>query len=106
MNTTRRSVLGKLGVAAGIAAALPWNRSSGTEPARLDVKDPAAIALAYTENASLVDAKSHPGFVAGSNCDNCLQLQGAAGNIYRPCSLFPGKVVSVSGWCKGWTAEM
>jgi hypothetical protein len=53
-----------------------------------------------------VDTKQYPNYVKGSNCENCLQLQGIAGNNYRPCSLFPDKLVSVSGWCSGWTAEM
>jgi hypothetical protein len=85
---------------------VPWVRSRSAEPNRLDVKDPAAVALGYVENAAQVDAKKYPAFVAGSDCENCLQLQGSAGNNYRPCSLFPGKLVSVSGWCKGWTPEM
>jgi hypothetical protein len=103
---TRRLVVKNIGLAAGVSMALPatWVRSA--EPARLDEKDPAAIALAYVANAADVDAKKHPEFVQGSNCENCLQLQGTAGNNYRPCSLFPGKLVSVSGWCKAWTPEM
>jgi High potential iron-sulfur protein len=80
--------------------------SQGTEAARLDVHDPAAVALGYVENASRVDQKKYPSYVAGSNCDNCLQLQGKPGNNYRPCNLFPGKLVAVSGWCSGWTAEI
>ena len=50
--------------------------------------------------------KKYPGYVKGSNCDNCLQLQGPPGNSYRPCSLFQGKLVAVGGWCSGWTAEV
>ncbi len=103
---TRRAVIKSLGLAAGVSAALPWRPAQGAEPTRLDVKDPAAIALGYVLNASQVDTKKYPAYVPGSNCENCLQLQGSAGNTYRPCSLFPGKLVSVSGWCKGWTAEM
>ena len=115
---TRRTVIKHLSVAAGIAGALPWRpahgeapgsapgSAPGAEPPRLDVKDPAAVALGYVEHASQIDAKKTPGYVPGSNCENCLQLQGVAGNNYRPCSLFPGKLVSVSGWCTGWTAEM
>lgn len=80
--------------------------AAGEEPPTLDVKDPAAVALGYVENAGEVDAKKYPSYVKGSNCENCLQLQGKAGTHYRPCSLFPGKVVAVSGWCSGWTAEM
>jgi hypothetical protein len=106
MNVTRRAVVKNLSLAAGLSAALPWRDSRGAEPNRLDVKDPAAAALGYVENAAQVDVKKYPGYVQGSNCENCLQLQGTAGNNYRPCSLFPGKLVSVSGWCKSWTPEM
>ena len=111
---TRRALIKHLGVAAGMAGALPWRTSQGAtpgeapaaKPARLNVKDPAALALGYVEHASDIDAKKTPGYVPGSNCENCLQLQGVAGNNYRPCNLFPGKLVSVSGWCMGWTPEM
>jgi High potential iron-sulfur protein len=103
---TRRAVVKNLGLAAGLSAVLPWHRAQAAEPARLDVKDPAAIAQAYVLNAAQVDAKKYPQYTQGSSCENCLLLQGTAGNNYRPCSLFPGKLVSVSGWCKGWTAEM
>jgi len=106
MNVTRRTVVKNLGLAAGASAALPWDRSQSAEAAHLDVKDPAAIAQGYVVNASQVDIKKYPDYVQGSSCENCLQLQGSAGNTYRPCSLFPGKLVSVSGWCKGWTAEV
>jgi hypothetical protein len=106
MKLTRRVMVQKLGWVAGVSAAYAWRPSSSAEPDRLDVKDPAAIALGYVENVSQVDVKKFPQFVQGSNCENCLLLQGSAGNNYRPCSLFPGKLVSVSGWCKGWTAEM
>jgi len=106
MSVTRREVVKKLSLAAGVSAALPWRRTRGAAPERLDVKDPAAIALGYVENAVQVDVKKHPDFVKGSNCENCLQLQGSAGNSYRPCGLFPGKLVAVSGWCTGWTPEM
>jgi hypothetical protein len=103
---TRRAIFKNLGLAAGISAALPWRQIRGAEPARLDVKDPAAIALGYLEIVAQVDIKKYPDYLQGSNCENCLQLQGSAGSAYRPCSLFPGKLVSVAGWCKGWTPEM
>jgi hypothetical protein len=102
---SRRAVVKSL--AAGAAAALGTHRARSTEPApRVDVHDPAAVALGYVEQAGQVDARKFPQFVPGSNCENCLQLQGKPGNDYRPCSLFPGKLVSISGWCTGWTAEM
>jgi hypothetical protein len=102
---SRRALLRTLTL--GVAcAALPVRPSRGAEGAKLDTHDPAAVALGYVENASSVDAQKFPGFVAGSSCENCLQLQGKPGSAYRPCSLFPGKLVAVSGWCSGWTAEM
>lgn len=106
MNVTRRTVVKHLGAAAGVSGALAWRRSQSAEAVRLDVKDPAAVAQGYVLSASQVDVKKYPEYVQGSSCENCLQLQGSAGNIYRPCSLFPGKLVSVSGWCKGWTPEV
>ncbi len=102
---SRRSLIKTLSIAVG-AAALPSLQSRSAEPAKLDVKDPAAVALGYVENVAQIDPKKYPDYAKGSECENCLQLQGSAGNNYRPCTLFPGKLVSVSGWCKGWTPEL
>jgi High potential iron-sulfur protein len=104
--TTRRALLKNLSMAAAAAALLPSRQSPAAEPPHLDVKDPAAAKLGYVENADQVDVKKYPAYVKGSNCDNCLLLQGAGGAHYRPCSLFPGKLVAVSGWCSGWSAEI
>jgi hypothetical protein len=93
-------------LALGAAAALAAGQTPAAETKKLDVKDPAAVSLGYVENAAQVDVKKYPTYVKGSSCENCLQLQGSAGNNYRPCSIFPGKLVSVSGWCSGWAAEM
>jgi High potential iron-sulfur protein len=102
---SRRALVRTLALGAA-AAALPPRALLGAEPPKLDVNDPAAVALGYVENASQVDRAKNPRYVPGSNCDNCLQLQGKPGNNYRPCSLFPGKLVAVSGWCSGWAAEV
>jgi hypothetical protein len=88
------------------AAALAARQAHGATAEKLDVTDPKAAAVGYVENAAQVDGKKYPSYVKGSNCENCLQLQGTAGNGYRPCALFKGKLVSVSGWCSAWTAEM
>jgi hypothetical protein len=102
---SRRSLVKTLAAGAA-AAALPVRPARSAELPHLDVHDPAAVALGYIENAADVDPKKFPRYVSGSNCDNCLQLQGKPGNNYRPCNLFPGKLVAVSGWCSGWTAEV
>jgi len=70
-------------------------------PQKVDIHEPTAVALGYVERASQVDRKKYPQFVPGSSCENCMQLQGKPGSDYRPCSLFAGRLVSVSGWCTG-----
>lgn len=102
----RRNVVKGLLLGAGGAALLPSRSSAAAGAAHLDVKDPSAVSQGYTEDAGRVNAKQYPTFVKGSNCENCLLLQGTAGAAYRPCELFPGKLVAVKGWCKGWTAEI
>jgi hypothetical protein len=99
---SRREALQTLAGAAGVAA-LPRHAFAA---ARLDVKDPAAVAAGYVENASQVDGKKYSNYVHGSSCANCLQLQGTPGNAYRPCDFFQGKLVAAAGWCSAWTAEM
>jgi hypothetical protein len=112
--TSRRTLLrglalGAAGAALGAGAAIGGRGARAAEAAqtaKVDVRDPQAVALGYVENASQVDTKKYPQYAPGSNCDNCLQLQGKPGNNYRPCTLFSGKLVAVAGWCSGWTAEM
>ncbi len=112
---SRRQALRGLAAAAGIAAALsqrasraqtPGAAARGAQSPHLDVKDPSAIAVGYVEDAAKVDAKKYPSYSQGSSCENCLQLQGTAGAAYRPCTLFPDKLVATAGWCSAWTAEM
>ena len=109
--TSRRSVIQGIGAAIGLGAALRVGRvvaeaTAGNTPAHLSPSDPAAVKVSYIEEASHLNRKAHPDYVAGSVCDNCLLLQGKPGNTYRPCNLFPGKLVKISGWCSSWTAEM
>jgi len=105
---TRRVMLKVMGLAAGGCVIAPWPPvwAAAAGPPRLSEKDPAAVALGYVADAARVDVGKFPDFVKGSNCENCLQLQGKAGDAYRPCSLFPGKLVASAGWCKSWTPEM
>jgi High potential iron-sulfur protein len=103
---TRRALVKNLSLAAVASALLPPRQSQAAEPPHLDVKDPTAVKLGYVENASRIALKKYPAYVKGSDCENCLLLQGTTGAHYRPCTLFPGKLVSVSGWCSGWSAEI
>lgn len=104
--TKRRTLIKNLAAAAAAAVLFPGRRARSEEAPHLGVKDPAAVALGYVENAAKVDVKKYPTYIKGSSCDNCLLLGGNPGPNYRPCNLFPGKLVSVGGWCSGWTAEI
>jgi hypothetical protein len=86
--------------AATAAAAKPTPAAAPTGPPHLDPNEAAAKALGYMPNAKLVDVKTNPMYKVGSNCSNCLQLQGKVGDAFRPCNLFPGKLVSAGGWCR------
>nr|WP_136250771.1 high-potential iron-sulfur protein [Ningiella ruwaisensis] len=59
---------------------------------KLELDDPTAVALKYTHNSE----------VEGANCANCMYIQGEEGAEWRPCGIFPGKVVAADGWCSAW----
>jgi hypothetical protein len=108
---TRRTFVGHAAVAVPVAAIFTSaGASAATAPAaapslpKLDVNDPVAKALMYTNDAATVDAAKAPSYKAGHTCANCVQLQAAAGD-WRPCNAFPGKLVSVKGWCSAWAPK-
>jgi hypothetical protein len=71
----------------------------------LDEKDPLATAMGYVSDASKLDPAKVPQYKPGSKCRNCVQLTGKDGDEWRPCNLFPGKLVHQDGWCKVWTLK-
>lgn len=105
-NAARRTVVKILALGTAGALAPQAARVRGGEPPRLEPGDPKARELGYVEDAAAVDVKKYPAFVPGSNCGNCLQLQGAPGAPFRPCAAFAGRLVPVGGWCSAWAAEI
>jgi High potential iron-sulfur protein len=103
---SRRALLKRLSLTAGVGAAAPVLPTRAAEPARLDVGDPEAVKVSYILEASLLDAKLHSNYVPGSRCENCMLIQDKPGYAYRPCGLFPGKLVKVSGWCTSWQPQI
>jgi hypothetical protein len=102
---TRREIL-KLTVSAAAvpacAALLRVKPAMAQDLPHLTTDDPTAMALAYVEDAT---TSTHPRYMAGQTCAGCAQIQGEAGADWRPCALFPGKVVSSHGWCNVWVAK-
>jgi high potential iron-sulfur protein len=103
---SRRALLKRLSLSAGVGAAVPARPTRAAEPARLDVDDPEAAKVSYILEARLLDTNLHPNYVPGSRCENCMLIQDKPGYAYRPCSLFPGKLVKVSGWCTSWQPQI
>jgi hypothetical protein len=95
-----------IGIAAVPAAGLIREaKAQTTPPPKLDEKDPVAVAMGYVHDVAKVDKSKNPTFKPGSTCANCVQLVGKEGDQWRPCNIFPGKVVNADGWCKVWVLK-
>jgi hypothetical protein len=115
MSTSRRDAV-KLML--GTAVAIPVVNLIGVGAVRAEVPanavaatDPTAIALKYVADATQADraAAARPGLPpAEQHCANCqFHLPDAAGATeeWHGCSLFPGKLINVNGWCASWTLK-
>lgn len=72
---------------------------------KLALDDPMANAMKYTHDASGVDPATRANPAAEQNCANCALIQGADGAEWRPCQIFPGKLVNANGWCSVWAPK-
>ena len=101
---TRRRFLRNTAVAFPVGLIVLEQPASAQDLPHLTEDDPMAQALRYVHDAADVDT-SHPlaaRFQPGQNCANCVQIQGESGAEWRPCALFPGKLVAAAGWCSAW----
>ena len=73
--------------------------------AKVDEKDPQAVALGYVADATKADKKKYPKYAAGQNCANCALYQAKATDAYGGCPLFAGKQVAGKGWCSAWAKK-
>jgi High potential iron-sulfur protein len=73
--------------------------------AKLDEKDPQAVALGYVADTVKADAKKFPKHSKDQNCANCQLFQGKPKDATGGCPLFAGKVVAAAGWCSAWVKK-
>jgi hypothetical protein len=99
---TRRVFM--LQVAAGGATALA-GAAHAQAPAKVDEKDPQAVALGYIVDTTKADAKKYPKHSKDQKCVNCALYSGKAADATGPCSLFAGKHVAANGWCASWVKK-
>jgi hypothetical protein len=75
------------------------------QPARLDEKDPQAVALGYVHDTTKADKKKFPKHDNAQKCNNCALYQGKATDAWGGCPLFAGKQVAGAGWCSAWAKK-
>lgn len=97
-NPTRRrflqlSIGGLIGVTLGGKQLI--KSASAADLPHLAEDDAQAAALKYVHASP--DSEKH--------CANCALIQGADGEEWRPCALFPGKVVNANGWCSAYAPK-
>jgi len=99
---SRRRFLRNLAVAAPASSLFIMDPALAQDLPKLALDDPLAVGLMYVEDAT---ASKAPNYQAGQTCNNCLQIQGNAGDAFRPCAIVPGKSVAAAGWCSAWVAK-
>ena len=99
-STTRRTFM--MSVAAS-GAALTATRSMAQ--AKLDEKDPQAVALGYVSDTTKADAKKYPNHTAAQMCNGCALWQSKPTDAMGNCPLFAGKQVNAKGWCSAFAKK-
>lgn len=99
--TARRTFLLQLVSSGSLLAAA----RADAQPAKVEEKDPQAVALGYVQDTAKADAKKYPKHAADQKCTTCALYQGKAGDASGACPLFAGKVVSAGGWCSAWAKK-
>ncbi len=105
---SRRRFLSNVAVAVVPVTAITFRRDARAQDMpHVELDDPTAQALLYVHDAANVDT-SNPAaarYMPGQTCSNCVQIQGEEGAEWRPCPLFPGKLVHADGWCSVWAQK-
>ena len=101
----RRQFLKFSAVAAAGCVMRPGTEAMAQDMPKLTEDDPVASSMRYVHDASTVDPASRANPAAEQTCANCALVTGADGDEWRPCQIFPGKVVNANGWCAVWAPK-
>ncbi len=101
----RRKFIQLSAVAAAGVLVQPGREAQAEDMPELSEDDPMASGMKYTHDASTVDPASRANPAADQTCANCALIQGEDGAAWRPCQIFPGKLVNASGWCQVWAPK-
>ena len=67
--------------------------------------DPTAAALGYRHDTSKVDQAKFPKHKVSQVCLGCSLVKGKDGEAWRPCAIFPSKLVAAKGWCSAFAVK-
>lgn len=94
MTTNRRRFL-KLSASGLVGLSFGGISLKAAAAEQVDPENPQAKALQYV----------HKSAKDGQNCAKRMLIQGNAGDAWRPCGIFPGKLVNAEGWCAAWAKK-
>jgi hypothetical protein len=100
----RRQFIQLSAVAAAGCIALPGREAVAQDMPKIEESDPIAQSLKYVHDSSTVDPAQRANPAPEQMCSNCALLQGDSGD-WRPCQIFPGKLVNANGWCSVWAPK-
>jgi hypothetical protein len=100
-NSNRRVFLMQVAAA---GSALAASRVQA-QAAKVDEKDPQAVALGYVSDTNKADAKKFPKHAKDQKCATCALYQGKAADAAGGCPLFGVKQVVAGGWCSAWAKK-
>ena len=101
----RRKFIQLSAAAAAGAVVMPSRQATAQDLPQLAEDDPMAQAMKYVHDGSTVDPATRPNPAEVQNCSNCALIQGEDGQEWRPCQIFPGKLVNAKGWCSVWAPK-
>ncbi len=101
----RRQFIQLSAVAAAGCLIRPGLQAQAQGLPKLTEDDAMAQAMKYTNDSSSVDPTSRANPAPDQTCANCALVQGDEAAEWRPCSIFPGKLVNNKGWCSVWTPK-
>lgn len=101
----RRQFIQLSAVTAAACLVRPGSEARAEDMPKLTEDDAMAKAMKYTHDASTVDPASRANPAPDQMCSNCALIQGDEGAEWRPCQIFPGKLVNNNGWCSVWAPK-
>ncbi len=100
-STNRRVFLMQVAAGGAVLAAATQAQAQ----AKVDEKNPQAVALGYVADTTKADMKKFPKHTKDQKCSNCALYQGKPTDAWGGCPLFGTSQVAGAGWCSAWAKK-